>query len=205
MHNYSLSWLKDFSIIAHWKLDETEGTVAHDSASDKHSTVNGNPVWLPASGKIDGALQLDGDGDYVSTPFVLNPAEGKFSVFAWIKGGAPGQVIISQIDGANWLLADPAEGKLMTSLSQPAGRITPPPLISESIITDGLWHRIGFVWNGSQRILYVDDVEVAKDTQADLAGSTGGLYIGAGKNLDAGSFWSGLIDDVRIYERAVRP
>ncbi len=31
------------------------------------------------------------------------------------------------------------------------------------------------------------------------------LYLGAGKDLDAASFWSGLIDDVRIYDRAVMP
>jgi len=64
---------------------------------------------------------------------------------------------------------------------------------------------VGFLWDGSQRILYVDDLEVAKGTQTQLACSTGGLYIGAGKNLDAGSFFSGLIDDVRIYNRAVTP
>ncbi|MFB0525018.1 MAG: hypothetical protein ACETVZ_05715 [Phycisphaerae bacterium] len=29
--------------------------------------------------------------------------------------------------------------------------------------------------------------------------------MGAGKILDAGSFWSGLIDDVRIYNRAATP
>jgi hypothetical protein len=62
-------------------------------------------------------------------------------------------------------------------------------------------------WDGTNRKLYVDGVEVAKDTdtQANLASSDGGLYIGAGKALEAGSFWSGLIDDVRIYDRAVTP
>jgi len=67
------------------------------------------------------------------------------------------------------------------------------------------WHRVGLTWDGSTRILYVDDVQVAKDTQAGLVGSQGGLYIGAGKVLESGSFFSGLIDDVRIYDRAVTP
>jgi hypothetical protein len=35
------------------------------------------------------------------------------------------------------------------------------------------------------------------------AGSLGGLYVGAGITLDAGSVFSGLIDDVRIYDRAI--
>jgi hypothetical protein len=93
----------------------------------------------------------------------------------------------------------------MTSLSQPAGRSTSLPLVSETTITDGKWHRIGFVWGGTQRHLYVDNVLVAEDTQKGLAASSGKLPIGCGKDMAAGTFWTGLIDDVRIYTRAVRP
>jgi len=191
------------SLVAYWKLDETEGKIAYDSAGVYDGLVNGVPTWQPDGGMVDGAIQLDGIDDYVSTDFVLNPADGDLSVFAWIRGGAPGQTIISQVDGANWLSADPSAGKLMTELRSPgrAGR----PLVSQTVITDGNWHRIGLVWDGSNRILYVDDVDVAKDTQAGLAGSNSGLHIGAGKGLEPGSFWSGLIDDVRIYNRAVVP
>jgi hypothetical protein len=38
-----------------------------------------------------------------------------------------------------------------------------------------------------------------------LLGSDGGLYIGADKDLSPGGFWSGLIDDVRIYNYALSP
>jgi hypothetical protein len=137
--------------------------------------------------------------------FVLNPADGPFSVFAWIKEGAPGQVIISQTAGVNWLLADPAEGKLMTELKT-LGRGRG-PIVSQFVITDGNWHRIGFVWDGSYRYLYVDRAEVAKDTKSSdiLESSDGGLYLGTGSALESDSFFSGLIDDVRIYDRAVTP
>jgi hypothetical protein len=43
------------------------------------------------------------------------------------------------------------------------------------------------------------------DTQIGLAASAGGLYIGTGSTLLPGSFWKGLIDDVRIYDRTVKP
>ena len=54
---------------------------------------------------------------------------------------------------------------------------------------------------------YVDGVEVAKDVMAlsSLVGSDGGLYFGAGNTFAPGTFFSGLIDDVRIYNRAVQP
>ena len=79
------------------------------------------------------------------------------------------------------------------------------PLQSQTVITDGNWHRIGFVWDGSNRTLYVDDIAVTQDTQDALAGSVGGLYIGCGKAMEAGTYWSGLIDDIRIYNRVVMP
>ncbi len=78
-------------------------------------------------------------------------------------------------------------------------------LLSQTIITDNDWHRIGLVWDGSFRTLYVDNVAVAEDEQTNLEGSENGLYIGTGKAMEPGSFWSGLIDDVRIYNRAVIP
>jgi len=134
---------------------------------------------------------------------VLNPADGKLSVFAWIKGGAPGQAVLSQMGGARWLCANPSEGNLMTELKG-AGRGAA-ELPSQAVITDGNWHRIGLVCDGSHRTLYVDDVAVAEDTQANLGPSENGLYIGTGKATETGSFWSGLIDDVRIYNRPVIP
>ncbi len=53
--------------------------------------------------------------------------------------------------------------------------------------------------------LYVDDVHIAMDNQSSLSGSTGGLVIGVGQGNQADSFWSGMIDDVRIYNRVVTP
>lgn len=199
-------WLQDMGLIAHWRLDETEGLAAYDSAGDHDGSLSGNPVWRPAGGRVAGALELDGIADYLATHFVQDPAAGAFSVFAWVRGGAPGQVVISQTAGANWLMADLSEGRLMTALSRPSsGRATAPLLVSDFVITDGTWHRIGMVWDCVERVLYADDIEVARDAQPSLAGATGGLYIGAGRNLEPGSFFSGLVDDVRIYNQTVTP
>ena len=203
--------LKEFQPVAHYKLDETEGTTAHDSIGSNDGTLYGNPAWQPTGGMVGGVLLFDGVDDYVSTPFILDPAKGSFSAFAWIKGGAPGQVVISQTDitigrntqpGSAWLWADSSYGRLITRLMHPPFD----PLVSESVITDGQWHHVGLVYDfdGLKRCLYVDGAEVAKDT--DVVGgvdSNGGLYFGAGKTLDAASFWSGFIDDVRIYDEAL--
>ena len=198
-------------LIAYWKLDETEGAIAYDIVGDKNALLFGNPVWRSAEGKKNGTLELDGIDDYISTNFVLNPEDSAFSAFAWMKGGEPGQVIISQADGISgigetWLGIDSLGGNLMTGLvPPPLGRFITQPLGSQAVVTDGLWHHVGFVWDGLYRSLYVDGIEVSKDinTLAPLKSSNGGLYIGTSKTLDAGTFFSGLIDDIRIYNRAL--
>jgi hypothetical protein len=195
----------DPRLVAHWKLDETEGSVAKDSVGDNDGTFFGKPLWRPNGGRRRGALQFDGVDDYVSTEFVLNPADGEFSVFAWIKDGAPGQVLLSQTGAANWLNTDSVGGYAMTELKG-SGRSTGGPLLSEVNITDGTWHRVGLVWDGSHRHLYVDGAEVAKDAAplSGLESADGGLCFGVGSTLAAGTFFSGLIDDVRIYNVALR-
>jgi hypothetical protein len=196
--------VEDPTLMVHWKLDETEGDIAYDSASCNDGILNGSPLWQPAGAQIGGALAFDGMDDYVSADFVLDPAGGPFRLFAWVKGGAPSQVVLSQIGGANWLCTDPSEGNLMTEIKSPDWYAK--AMVSQINIADGEWHRVGLMWYRCRRTLYVDDVEVAKDTelQYNLEAAYGGLYFGASSTLDAASFFSGLIDDVRIY-RVVRP
>jgi N-acetylneuraminic acid mutarotase len=202
LSEYLFEKVEDPTLIAHWPLDETEGDVAYDSAGKNDAFLVGDPAWQPAAGQIDGALQLDGISGYALTGEFLSPAVGPFSVLVWINGGAPGQVVVSQQNAANWLAID-HDGNLMTEITG-SGR-SGYPLYSETVITDGQWHKIGFVWDGLNRKLYVDGVVVAEDTQPDLEGSEMGLNIGTGKAMEPGTFFSGLIDDIRIYNRVVKP
>lgn len=89
----------DKSLMTHWALDETEGSIAYDSAADNDGMLMRGPAWQPDDGMVGGTLGFDGVDDHVITDPVLNPANGPFSVLAWIKGGASGQAIISQQDG----------------------------------------------------------------------------------------------------------
>ena len=93
----------------------------------------------------------------------------------------------------------------LLSAETSSGWVAKKPLVSEFVISDDQWHYIGFVWDGLYRILYTDGIEIAKDTAAQnpLKPADGGLYIGVDKTLSAGTSFSGLIDDVRIYDKAL--
>jgi lysophospholipase L1-like esterase len=202
-------WMNYPQLLAHWRFDETEGSTAADRLGRFNGIIHGQASWQPDGGVVGGALELDGVDDYVSTASVLNPSHGPFTVFAWVKGGQPGAVIVSQSDehgfGRTWLALDPATGGLMTGLTD-GGRNTR-PLVSETAVSDGKWHRLRLVWTGSQRFLYVDGRQVAGDTRVlgRLSITNAGLHFGAGQNAEADSFWRGLVDEIRVHTRAVKP
>lgn len=193
-----------FGRIAHWKLDEAAGDIAHDSIGQYHADILGDAVWQPGSGKRAGALEFDGVDDYIAPTLILNPKTRSFRIFAWIKGGAPGQTIASQTPdefrpGYAYLAADSSDGALVTKMIFPQM-----PLKSDVVITDGEWHEVGLEWDGQRRHLYIDEEEVAVDeVTLPSFDDTGWLNIGTGKDAESGSFWSGLIDDIRIYGKVL--
>ncbi len=201
-------WLVEIlpeELAAYWKLDEAEGGIARDCVGEYDGVVYGDAQWQSGTGMVAGALSFDGEDDYVETPFILNPADGPCSVLAWVKTDTPAKTIISQTgtSGKKWLAVD-SEGRLMTEL-QGTGRGAA-PLPPGTVITDNQWHQVGFTWDGTYRTLYVDDIEVSKDGSPQaVVGATGDLHIGADRDFTSESFFSGLMDDIRIYNRAVEP
>ena len=81
----SVSKAADPDLVAHWKLDDGSGTTAIDSSGNGNDgTFVGDPQWV--AGKLGGALDFDGDGDYVDfgndTIFDITDA---FSLTLWIN------------------------------------------------------------------------------------------------------------------------
>jgi len=200
---YALGFGVDPTLVACWTFDEAEGTVACDSASTHDALLKGEPIWQPGAGAVGGAVLLNGVDDYLAASCPDAIITGPMSVLAWVKGGKPGQTILSQQGARNWLAVDPATGALVTDLRSD-GRLSR-TLSSQAVITDGNWHRIGLTWDGVTRNLYVDGKLVASDTQNAVKRTYTDLHIGGAGDLAPGVFWSGMIDDVRIYNRIVKP
>lgn len=188
--------------VAWWPFDENEGTIAFDAVKWREGYIEGTVSWtVGAPGPNGAALDFDGFGTHVSTPFVRSPADGSLGVFCWIRGTSPGGVIVAQQGGLNWLMIDNSY-TLVTEL--PDGT----PFSSNRDISMNEWHYVGVTWDGENLALYIDNVQVAGNnyTPKDREGLPNGLYIGGGANLEPNLDWTGYIDDVQIYteERNVR-
>lgn len=183
--------------IAYYKFNETSGTTAVDSSefASHASVVNGS--WT--TGKVDGALYLNGTNAYATGPHILNPVSPTnyqgFSASAWVKlDAASGSQYIIQQDGTNgriWLCRY-SDGRLETFIGNTA-------TYSTSTIPVGVWTHVGVTYDGTNVRLYVNGVlETTKAVTAESE-PTGGMIYGASKTF--GNLWNGSIDDVQIVRR----
>jgi hypothetical protein len=157
-------------------------------------------------GRFGGALSFDGVDDWVSVPddAALNLSAG-MTIEAWVKPTVLSSwrsvVMKEQASAlpyalyANSATDTPAAQVMTSSLRNASG---PPALGVDT------WTHLAMTWDGSVVRLFVDGAEVANGpAPGTLLTSTGQLRIGG--NSLRGEFFAGLIDEVRVYDRALAP
>ena len=190
---------------AHWKLDESSGAIASDSSGNDHDgALQGDPIWQPTSGQIDGALQFDGVDDYVVvTGYKGITGTQARTCSAWIKTTQPSAQIINwgstDDSGAEWVICLNSDGALCAVVG--GGSI-----YGVTDLADGFWHHIAVVLPDdgspdiSEALLYVDGIPESFGGVAAYpvnTAVTGDVKIGI--QIAGTDFYQGLIDDVRIY------
>jgi hypothetical protein len=196
-------------LIGWWKLDEKQGDFADDSSgNNRFGRLMGDPKWQPSGGKIGGALEFDGDGDYIDLGTNLVPdITGQITVTAWIKVNAFNYdytAIITKGDSAWRLQRDQATDHLEFACS---GLDVPNMQWSNVLgnvnVNDGQWHHAAGVYDGEMLYLYVDGkLDVSSKAAGTINTNDQPVYIGENAEQQE-RFWNGLIDDVRIYNYAL--
>ncbi|MCJ7779155.1 MAG: hypothetical protein MUP16_12695, partial [Sedimentisphaerales bacterium] len=190
-------------LVGWWKFDESEGTTAADSSGNGNDgSLQGNPVWRPDAGKFAGALEFDGDGDYVK---IGNESKfditGQITISAWINiASVPADwtAIVTKGDSAWRLSTEYADRRFHFAVSGSAW------LNGRGSISANQWHHIIGVYDGGQMQTYIDgELDTAKSWNQGIASNDYPVYIGENAEL-TGRFWHGLIDDVRIYNYALK-
>jgi len=200
-------FIENASIVAHWKLDETSGDTAKDSVGTNDGALQSNPQWLPYSGRMDGALLFDGNDGYVdcgnSPDFDITD---EITVSAWVTINSINtgfQTIIAKGDSA-WRLSLDRRNRNRRFHFSVTGR--PWNAVNGYIKVEKFeWHHVCGTYDGVNMRLYVDGEEDPNSPVADSNGvATNGynVYIGANEEKP-GRHWDGMIDDVRLYNRAL--
>ena len=190
-------------MVAHY---EFEGTANDSSGNGLHGTVMGNPTFV--AGKIGQAINLRGLNDYVEiTGYkgILGP--NAVTVTAWIKTTATGTGTIvgwgPNVDGQRFGFRI-NDGRL--HMEHDAGNLQ-----GDTNVNDGGWHHVAVTVQANATISYpeailwlngIDDTRPGTDPDAFNLTADQDVRIGS-RPASNDRFFMGMIDDVRIYNRAL--
>ncbi|MEO8428044.1 MAG: LamG-like jellyroll fold domain-containing protein, partial [Verrucomicrobiota bacterium] len=189
-------------LVGYWRLDDAPGTAASDSSgfNNQGSLVNG-PLWT--TGQIGGALSFDGVDDYISVnnSSSLNPVT-QITLSAWIRptSTAASSEIISKENNVNnqYYLRLQGGNKIRFTV---AGTV----LNGTTTLSANTWYLVTGTYDGSLMKVYVNGFLDATATAA-LSMVDNGLNVRLGaRQYTTPLTFNGLIDDVRIYNRALTP
>ena len=199
------NWLADEALLVYFQFEETSGDITRDDSiySRSGSLINGS-AW--STGISGGCLALDGINDYVEIQgFQGISCNAARTCCAWIKTGrTTTQEVIS------WGQADSSRKWAVGSAGNVLSiRVQGGNIFGSTVITDDAWYHIAVVWEPglddmlSNARLYVNGVEETISVLNDIVIDTG-----TDQNVCVGTFsglnhFEGLIDEVRIYDRAL--
>ena len=207
-----------------WEFNEGVGSTAKDiSGNENHLTINGSTWTSDTPNKRDYALSFDGSNDYGAIQNLYYDTAGQISEIttcAWFKTTFSGSSYSS-----NWAFIDfdrseyfnfyirGNNGKLEFSTADENHGIN--DFIANTVVNDGKWHFACAVYDGLDKIIYLDGKEDARWGNAhggvNLGTGDGVRYGFIGDGSEATSFdgnrnnryYDGLIDEVYLYEKAL--
>ena len=193
-------------LIGYWRMDEsswngTAGEVKDRSGNNINGTfVNGSTV---VGGRFGNAGNfVPGTNNYVNLGSNMSIANNSFTLAGWVRRSTSGRwdLIWSASSGStnrslhvgfnssNFLVCNFYENDLQGSLT----------------VTDTNWHHFACTFDSTTktRALYLDGAPAGSDIASANYQGTGNIKIGGNYTSDSNAY-SGNIDEVRIYNRAL--
>jgi len=104
-----------------------------------------------------------------------------------------------------WLRGEPASNRIQGLITVRDGAAAPQSasVRTSGAYNDGQWHHLALRRGGRQLTLFIDGTPIST---ADVPGSVSrnspfGVHIG--QRMDSRAYFTGAIDDVRVYDRAL--
>jgi Concanavalin A-like lectin/glucanases superfamily len=196
--------------IAAYSFDEGTGATVEDTTGHGHTATIEGAKW--ARGRYGGGLEFKGsEHDVVKIPASseLN-FEEEFTLEAWVRptsstdklapvfgkttGGGSGSKSLSY-----YLYAGNSESKPYGEVQHVLG--TGKKATATTAPAGGTWTHLALTFDGAVERLYVNGAQVAETATEAPVTTTGELQIGA--ETEHSEYFSGRIDEVRIYNRAL--
>jgi PKD repeat protein len=188
-------------LVAAYGFDEGSGSAVTDSSGNNNSgTISA--ATRSSTGKFGGALVFNGTSSVVTVNDSPALDVGIFTLEAWVNPSALGasvRNVIYKDDGAYYLIASSPD------VQAPAvgSSLFTGPLPGTSALPLNVWSHLAATYDGSTIRLYVNGQQVATRAQTGLVVPSSGLLMIGGNSNVAGKNFAGVIDELRIYNRAL--
>lgn len=192
------------SLVAHWRFDDDPEDGALDSSGRGHHATCVECPELVA-GRIGGGYEFDAIFEELLVVPDHPDFRGLYTIAAWVYTESAGEgeqmAILSKPFGAgtgnSWQLEVLGDGSVSLSGGEPHS------LESFDALSPGEWHHIAGRFDGVEKELFIDGRE-ADEVDATVEYDGHAIYIGGDQNNGGEVLhWDGVIDDVRIYSRAL--
>jgi len=198
---------------------QTSAEARDRSGQNNHGDVIGPKV---AIGQVGQALSFDGVDDYVNANSGTSLDNlSAISVSAWIYPKSTGEGTFGAVVSKLWDFGgSPTEGWYFGFTGSANSKLyfgvdyaTDLQVISSNSVSLNSWQHVVVSWNGSQTAvgnvhIYINGVEASYDSQNNAIGSRnndGDYNLIIANTIQAAQTFDGLIDEVRIYNRALTP
>ncbi len=189
----------DTGIVAWWKFDEGSGNIAQDSSGNSNTGTLYGSTW--ASG---GRLYFDGADDAVEVPTMnWNAASGTIAILVNAESFSNTKHFLFGHATQPWSnriqLYCNSSGGLTLGLGDNSSLHT-----NIQDLSPNQWYHVALIWDSGNYTVYIDGIEKAIGMYTGLNTLNAFADIGNNGNISARSeAFAGLIDDVRIYNRAL--
>jgi hypothetical protein len=200
-------------LVGNWRFDETSATTAADSGGGNNGTLVNMESGDWVTGKLANALDFDGTNEYVNMGDPANGSldfgTGNFTISAWIKADTTqidsnrsivNKGAVASGDAGYWFHLN-SSGNLKLQIGN--GSTLESMSVSPAVdLRDNQWHHVVVVASRSSEKFYIDGVAKSKTGSISSINVSTGFAFNVGGQGTANSY-SGLIDDVRVYNRAL--
>ncbi|MCU7796882.1 MAG: DUF4347 domain-containing protein [Candidatus Thiodiazotropha sp. (ex Myrtea spinifera)] len=191
-------------LVGYYDFEEGSGAAAIDSsATGNNGTLIGSPVYT--TGQVGSyALSFNGDFDRVEAPDSLatNFGNGDFAVGFWFNSTYSGGTarLVGDMDGGDgYVFYTTGVGDVTFGVISGIDSVT----LASGGLFDGNWHHVVGMVNGADWSLYVDGTLVDSINNGFVGNIDNSNTLRIGASSASHNEYDGLIDDVRIYDRAL--